>query len=171
MASPHNGEIIMALGTTQTLQDSRYRVIQKITGNNANSRVVLLNVSSLLGWQQAFLGKVTICKVFWTFDSAPAGGVELIWHGTAAGGGDDVVAFIAGGTGGTYGYSSGQPSIPNNAPNTTTGASATVGDIVITSAAWKGTMVIEYHKVANAQGFGWSATGDTLGPPQSNMGG
>ena len=134
----------MAHTHVQYLADTRYRTTVKYVGNAvANTNVNSLDVSILQGWQTG--GIVNIAKIFWK-TSGPSGGVDLIWDATS-----NVIAFICEGTGGTYGFMPGQPSISNNAA-----AANLTGDVLITNASATFTLVVEYHKVPLASGLGWS---------------
>ena len=124
--------------------DTRYRVNSKyVVDAAANSTVSLLDCSGLVGFQVG--GLVNIAKISW-WSSAPSGGLDIIWDATT-----NVTAFICEGASGAYGYMPGQPAIYNNA------ATGITGDVLITNASATFTLVIEYHKVPNAQGVGWSA--------------
>ena len=126
--------------------DTRYRVNSKyVVDAAANSTVSLLDVSALLGFETG--GEVNIAKIYWT-SSSPSGGLDIIWDATT-----NVIAFICEGTSGTYGYMPGQPAINNNAGGGVT------GDVLITNASATFTLCIEYHKVVNAGGKGWTASG------------
>ena len=139
--------------------DTRWRVSSKyVVDAAANTTVSLLDVSGLKGWETG--GLVNIAKIYWT-SSSPSGGLDIYWDATS-----NKLAFICEGTGGTYGYSPGQPAISNDAA-----AANRTGDVLITNASATFTLCIEYHKVSNAQGLGWSATDAVLGPPLSNLGG
>ena len=134
----------MAHTHVQYLADTRYRTTVKYVGNGvANTNVNSLDVSTLQGFQTG--GIVNIAKIFWK-TSGPSGGVDLIWDATS-----NVIAFICEGTGGTYGFMPGQPSISNNAA-----AANLTGDVLITNASATFTLVVEYHKVPLASGLGWS---------------
>ena len=127
--------------------DTRYRVNSKyVVDAAANSTVSLLDVSALLGFETG--GEVNIAKIYWT-SSSPSGGLDIIWDATT-----NVIAFICEGTSGTYGYSPGQPAIYNNAA-----VANRTGDVLITNASATFTLCIEYHKVQNAAGKGWTASG------------
>ena len=124
--------------------DTRYRVNSKYVVNAAaNTNVSLLDVSALIGFETG--GLVNIAKISW-WSSAPSGGLDIIWDASS-----NVTAFICEGASGAYGYMPGQPAIYNNA------ATGITGDVLITNASATFTLVIEYHKVPNAQGVGWSA--------------
>jgi len=138
----------MAITATQQITDTRYRTAVKwISDAAANTGVTILNVSDLVGHQTG--GLVNIAKIYWT-SSAPSGGLDIIWDGGSA---SNVTAFICEGTSGTYGYMPGQPAISNN--SLTAGTDA--GDVLITNASATFTLVIEFHKVPDAQGNGWHA--------------
>ena len=127
--------------------DTRYRVNSKyVVDAAANSTVSLLDVSALVGFETG--GEVNIAKIYWT-SSSPSGGLDIIWDATT-----NVIAFICEGTSGTYGYSPGQPAIYNNAA-----VANRTGDVLITNASATFTLCIEYHKVVNAGGTGWTASG------------
>ena len=125
--------------------DTRYRVNSKyVVDAAANSTVSLLDVSALLGFETG--GLVNIAKIYWT-SSAPSGGLDIFWDATT-----NKLAFICEGTGGTYGYSPGQPAISNDAGGGVT------GDVLITNASATFTLVIEYHKQITAGGTGWTVS-------------
>jgi len=135
----------MAITSTQTITDTRYRTAVKwISDAAANSTVQILDVSGLVGFQTG--GLVNIAKIYWT-SSAPSGGLDILWDATT-----NVPAFICEGTSGTYGYMPGQPAIFNNAA-----AANRTGDVLITNASATFTVVIEFHKIPTAEGAGWSA--------------
>ena len=142
----------MAL-TNRQLYDTRYRVNDKyITVGAANTRVSLLDVTTLVGHEVVsgnVGGQVNIAKISWTTSVL----LQIIWNGTAAG--QDVVAFACAVGAGSYGFMPGQPAIANNAVNT----AVTSGDVLITNASGNFTLSIEYHKVQDAGGRGWTATG------------
>ena len=126
--------------------DTRYRVNSKyVVDASANSTVSLLDVSALIGFETG--GLVTLAKLYWT-SSAPSGGLDIIWDATT-----NVTAFICEGTSGTYGFTAGQPAWSNNAA-----AANRTGDVLITNASATFTLIIEYHKVVNAAGKGWTAS-------------
>ena len=142
----------MAL-TNRQLYDTRYRVNDKYIGiASTNARVNLLDVTTLVGHEVVsgnIGGQVNIAKISWTTDVL----LQIIWNGTASG--QDVVAFLCAAGSGTYGFMPGQPAINNNGVNT----AATSGDVLITNASANFTLSIEYHKVQDAGGRGWTATG------------
>ena len=95
-----------------------------------------------------------------------AGNNSVFWHGAfydlfssneqaVFHAGQDVVAFLCAAGAGTYGFMPGQPAIANNGVNT----AVTSGDVLITNASANFTLSIEYHKVQDAGGRGWTATG------------
>ena len=134
----------MAITATQ-LFDTRWRVSAKyVVDAAANTTVSLLDVSTLVGFETG--GLVNIAKIYWT-SSAPSGGLDIFWDATT-----NKLAFICEGTGGTYGYSPGQPAISNDAGGGVT------GDVLITNASATFTLVIEYHKQITAGGTGWTVS-------------
>ena len=153
--------------TTQIIMDNRYRTIAKyICDAAANTNVSLLDVSTLVGHQvgsgaNAPGGLVNLAKIYWTSLASVA--IKILFDA-----GTNQTAFICAGTGGTYGYSPGQPAI-NTAraatgtqpPYTPSGAlpASTTGDVLVTNASGSFTLVIEYHKVSQliGQNFGWGA--------------
>ena len=133
----------MAITATQTF-DTRWRVSSKyVVDAAANTTVSLLDVSTLVGWETG--GLVNIAKIYWT-SSSPSGGLDILWDAST-----NKLAFICEGTGGTYGYSPGQPAISND-------ATAPTGDVLITNASATFTLVIEYHKQITAGGTGWTVS-------------
>ena len=125
----------------QTLQDSRYRTIVKTTTTGTNSTTSVLDASGLEGYVAEGTSLLTIAKVSWSVSSQ----TDILWDATS-----NVVALSISGNG-TYGFMPGQPSIPNNA------ASGITGDVLLTAgSASVGYVVIEYHKVPNAEGVGWN---------------
>ena len=135
----------MAITATQIF-DTRWRVSAKyVSDAAANSVVSLLDVSTLVGWETG--GLVNIAKIYWT-SSAPSGGLDILWDATS-----NKLAFICEGSSGTYGYSPGQPAIYNNAA-----VANRTGDVLITNASATFTLCIEYHKVVNAGGKGWTVS-------------
>jgi len=127
--------------------DTRYRVNSKYVVDGAsNTTVSLLDVSGLVGFETG--GEVNIAKISW-WSSAPSGGLDILWDATS-----NVIAFICEGSSGAYGYMPGQPAIYNNAA-----VANRTGDVLITNASATFTLCIEYHKVVNAGGKGWTSTG------------
>jgi len=152
--------------TTQILMDQRYKTIAKYTcAAAANTTVSLLDVSTLIGYEtltatNAAGGVVNLAKIYWTSLASVA--INILW-----GAGTNQVAFICCGTGGTYGYSPGQPAINisrvasgTQPPLTPSGdlPASTTGDVLVTNASGTFTLVIEYHKVSPAigQNLGWN---------------
>ena len=134
--------------TNQTLQDSRYRTIVKTTTTSTNSAASILDVSALGGFVAVRTSLVTIAKISWSV----AAQTDILWDATS-----NVVAFSLSGNG-SYGFMPGQPSLANNAA-----AANLTGDVLLTHGASVGTLVIEYHKVVNAAGKGWTDTDGTPG--------
>ena len=127
----------------QTIQDSRYRTIIKTTTTGTSSVLNILDCSGLIGHVASPLGLVTIAKMSWSFSTQ----TNILWDATS-----NIVVLSLNGNG-TYGFMPGQPSIPNNA------ASGITGDVLLTAgSASVGYVVIEYHKVQEASGRGWTAT-------------
>ena len=132
---------------TQIITDTRYRTNVKYLGDAVtNAAVSLLDVSSLMGFQTG--GKVNIAKIYWTTDGGSKS-LDILWDA-----GTNVMAFICSGTSGTYGYMPGQPAIAQPMPL----ASGSTGDVLITNASATFTLCIEYHKVVNAGGTGWTVS-------------
>ena len=134
--------------TSQTLQDSRYRTIIKTTTTGSSTAASILDVSGLVGFVLAKTSLVTIAKISWSV----AAQTDILWDATS-----NVVAFSLSGNG-SYGFMPGQPSLANNAA-----AANLTGDVLLTHGASVGTLVIEYHKVVNAAGKGWTDTDGTPG--------
>ena len=132
----------------QTLQDSRYRTIIKTTTTSTNAAASILDVSTLLGFVAVRTSLVSIAKISWSL----AAQTDILWDASS-----NVVAFSMNGSG-TYGFMPGQPSLANNAA-----AANLTGDVLLTHGASVGTLVIEYHKVVNAAGKGWTDTDGTPG--------
>ena len=128
-------------GTTQTIQDSRYRTIMKSVSSGTTSAGEIVDCSDLVGFQTG--GLLTIAKVSWSLSSQ----ADILWDATS-----NVIALSLNGNG-TYGFMPGQPALPNNA------ASANrTGDVLFTAgSACFGYVVVEYHKVPTAEGVGWNA--------------
>jgi len=152
--------------TTQIMMDTRYKTISKYTcAAAANTTVSLLDVSTLQGYEtvaatNAAGGIVNLAKIYWTSLAAVA--INILFDA-----GSNQLAFVCGGTGGTYGYSPGQPAITiaraasgTQPPTTPSGAlpASTTGDVLVTNASGTFTLVIEYHKVSPAigQNVGWT---------------
>ena len=152
--------------TTQIMMDQRYKTIAKYTcAAAANTNVSLLDVSTLIGYQavtatNAAGGIVNLAKIYWTSLASVA--INILFDATS-----NQTAFICGGTGGTYGYSPGQPAINvaraatgTQPPFTPSGAlpGGITGDVLVTNASGTFTLVIEYHKVefTIGAGNGWS---------------
>ena len=153
--------------TTQIVMDTRYKTIGKyLCSASANSLVELVDASDLIGWQVGAGANVpggilSLAKIYWTSLASVA--IKILFDA-----GTNQTAFICAGTGGTYGYSPGQPAI-NTAraatgtqpPYTPSGAlpASTTGDVLVTNASGSFTLVIEYHKVSQliGQNFGWGA--------------
>ena len=140
----------------QTIQDSRYRTIVKTVSSGTTSAGSILDVSGLTGHVTSPLVLVTIAKISWSLSSQ----ADILWDATS-----NVIAMSLNGNG-NYGFMPGQPALANNA------ASANrTGDVLFTAgSACIGFIVIEYHKVVDAQGFGWDWTDAALGPPQNEFG-
>lgn len=142
------------------VQDSRYKTIisATFTGTMANAaQGEILDISDMTGWVSATLSKTNLAQVSWSC-STP---IQLIWTGTTP-----KTALHLNGNG-MYGGSNGMPAIPNTAAGGTD-----LGDLhMISAAASVGYVVCVFHKVTNAQGFGWTWTDAELGPPQNEFGG
>ena len=124
----------------QTIQDSRYRTIIKSTSTGTTAAGEIVDCSGLVGFETG--GLITIAKVSWSLSSQ----ADILWDATS-----NVVA-LALNSNGTYGFMPGQPAIPNNAA-----AANRTGDVLFTAAAaCVGYVVVEYHKVPNAEGVGWN---------------
>ena len=152
--------------TTQIMMDTNYKAIGKYTCSAAaNTNVVLLDVSTLQGYQtvtatNAAGGIVNLAKIYWTSLTSVA--INILFDA-----GTNQTAFIACGTSGTYGYSPGQPAINiaraasgTQPPGTPSGAlpASTTGDVLVTNASGTFTLVIEYHKMSPTVGtaVGWN---------------
>jgi len=84
----------------------------------------------------AVTNQTLIDTSFKTVIESASGGVELIWDATS-----NVQCVILTGNG-TYGYSSGQPALVNNA------GSGITGDVLVTNATGTFTLITEFHKVS-----------------------
>ena len=152
--------------STQIVMDTRYKTIAKyLCSASANSLVELIDVSDLIGWQVGTGANVpggilNLAKIYWTSLASVA--INILFDATS-----NQTAFICGGTGGTYGYSPGQPAINvaraatgTQPPFTPSGAlpGGITGDVLVTNASGTFTLVIEYHKVefTIGTGNGWS---------------
>ena len=145
--------------TTHIMMDQRYKTIAKYTcAAAANTNVELLDVSDLIGHQAG--GLVNLAKIYWTSLASVA--ISILFDATS-----NQTAFICCGTGGTYGYSPGQPAINvaraasgTQPPFTPSGAlpGGITGNVLVTNASGTFTLVIEYHKVefTIGAGNGWS---------------
>ena len=152
--------------TTQVVMDTRYKTICKYTCSaSANSAVSILDVSTLIGYETVAAGNstggiVSLAKIYWTSGSVLP--INLLWDATS-----NETAFICGSSGGTYGYSPGQPAISasraasgTQPPFTPSGAlpAGLTGDVLVTSGSGTFTLVIEYHKMSPILGqqLGWN---------------
>jgi len=127
--------------TNQTLQDSKYRTIVKTVTSSTTSNGNILDVSGLLGFETEGTSLVNIAKISWSL-SSPA---EIRWDASS-----NVTALTLN-SNGTYGFMPGQPGLANNA------STGITGDVLFHAAsACVGYVVIEYHKVTNSIGAGWT---------------
>ena len=127
--------------------DTKWRVQYRIildADTNSGTGLIFINASDLNSWIAGSL--LSLSKVFWTSDS-PAGGIELVWAGTTP---KQAILMLGNGT---YGFTSGQPSLVNDASG-----GATLGDLnVVNAAAANATIIVECTKQVTASGVGWSA--------------
>ena len=150
--------------STQIVMDTRYKTIAKyLCSASANALVELIDVSDLIGWQVGTGANVpggilNLAKIYWTTASATTP-ISIFY----ADGSSGVLAFIACGSSGTYGYSPGQPAInpvrAGSLPWAPSGSvGAITGDMAVTSASATFTLVIEYHKISPVVGqqLGWN---------------
>ena len=120
--------------TNQTLIDTSFKtVIKTVSDNASNSAVSILDASALS--LATTNPRLSIAKIWWSIEAA-SGGVELLWFATS-----DVQAVILAGNG-TYGYTSGQPALVNNA------GSGISGDVLVTNATGTFTLITEFHKIS-----------------------
>ena len=124
-----------------TITDTKYRTTVKTDITGTNSAASILDESTLSGHVAGDL--LNLAKITWSLSSQ----TDVFWDATT-----DVVAISMNGTG-SYGFMPGQPALPNNAA-----VANRTGDVKLTNAAaCVGTVVVEYHKVIDAGGKGWSA--------------
>ena len=123
-----------------TITDTKYRTTVKTDITGTNSAVQILDASALSGHVAG--DKLNLAKITWSLSSQ----TNVLWDATTP-----LAALSMNGTG-SYGFMPGQPALPNNA------GSGITGDVKLTNAAaCVGTVVVEYHKVIDAGGKGWSA--------------
>ena len=123
----------MAL-TNQTLIDTSFKtVIKTVSDNAANSAVSILDASELL--LATTNPRLSIAKIWYSIEAA-SGGVELLWDASS-----NIQCVILAGNG-TYGYTSGQPALVNNA------GSGISGDVLVTNATGTFTLITEFHKIS-----------------------
>ena len=123
-----------------TITDTKYRTTVKTDITGTNSAVQILDASALSGHVAG--DKLNLAKITWSLSSQ----TDVLWDATTP-----LAALSMNGTG-SYGFMPGQPALPNNA------GSGVTGDVKLTNAAaCVGTVVVEYHKVIDAGGKGWSA--------------
>ena len=123
-----------------TITDTKYRTTVKTELTGTNSAASILDASGLSGHVAGDL--LNLAKITWSLSSQ----TDVLWDATTP-----LAALSMNGTG-SYGFMPGQPALPNNA------ASGITGDVKLTNAAaCVGTVVVEYHKVIDAGGKGWSA--------------
>ena len=123
-----------------TITDTKYRTTVKTDITGTNSAASILDASTLSGHVAGDL--LNLAKITWSLSSQ----TDVLWDATTP-----LAALSMNGTG-SYGFMPGQPALPNNA------ASGITGDVKLTNAAaCVGTVVVEYHKVIDAGGKGWSA--------------
>ena len=124
-----------------TITDTKYRTTVKTDITGTNSAVQILDASALSGHVTG--DKLNLAKITWSLSSQ----TNVLWDATTP-----LAALSMNGTG-SYGFMPGQPALPNNAA-----VANRTGDVKLTNAAaCVGTVVVEYHKVIDAGGKGWSA--------------
>jgi len=120
--------------TNQTLIDTSFKtVIKTVSDNAANSAVSILDASAITLADSN--PRVSIAKIWYSIEAA-SGGVELLWDASS-----NIQCVILAGNG-TYGYTSGQPALVNNA------GSGISGDVLVTNATGTFTLITEFHKVS-----------------------
>ena len=120
--------------TNQTLIDTSFKtVIKTVSDNASNSAVSILDASAITLADSNPI--VSIAKIWYSIEAA-SGGVELLWDASS-----NIQCVILAGNG-TYGYTSGQPALVNNA------GSGISGDVLVTNATGTFTLITEFHKVS-----------------------
>lgn len=120
--------------TNQTLIDTSFKtVIKTVSDNASNSAVSILDASAITLADSN--PRVSIAKIWYSIEAA-SGGVELLWDASS-----NIQCVILAGNG-TYGYTSGQPALVNNA------GSGISGDVLVTNATGTFTLITEFHKIS-----------------------
>ena len=114
----------------QTLVDSDFEHVVKITTSSTNSTASIVDASGLAG--AATDPRLSLVAARWSVEAT----TDIIWNATS-----NIIALSLNGNG-AYGGSDGMPSIANN------GGSGVDGDVLITNGASDGYAVLKFRKVS-----------------------
>jgi len=114
----------------QTLVDSDFEHVVKLTTSSTNSTASIVDASGLAG--AATDPRLSLVAARWSVEAT----TDIIWNASA-----NIIALSLNGNG-AYGGSDGMPSIANN------GASGVDGDVLITNGASDGYVVLKFRKVS-----------------------
>ena len=114
----------------QTLVDSDFEHVVKLTTSSTNSTASIVDASGLAG--AATDTRLSLVAARWSVEAT----TDIIWNATS-----NIIALSLNGNG-AYGGSDGMPSIANN------GGSGVDGDVLITNGASDGYAVLKFRKVS-----------------------
>tara|TARA_B100000949_G_C13916622_1_gene299083 strand:- start:74 stop:451 length:378 start_codon:yes stop_codon:yes gene_type:complete len=114
----------------QTLVDSDFEHVVKLTTSSTNSTASIVDASGLAG--AATDPRLSLVAARWSVEAT----TDIIWNATS-----NIIALSLNGNG-AYGGSDGMPSIANN------GGSGVDGDVLITNGASDGYAVLKFRKVS-----------------------
>ena len=114
----------------QTLVDSDFEHVVKLTTSSTNSTASIVDASGLAG--AATDPRLSLVAARWSVEAT----TDIIWNATS-----NIIALSLNGNG-AYGGSDGMPSIANN------GGSGGDGDVLITNGASEGYAVLKFRKVS-----------------------
>ena len=114
----------------QTLVDSDFEHVVKLTTSSTNSTASIVDASVLAGADTD--PRLSLVAARWSVEAT----TDIIWNATS-----NIIALSLNGNG-AYGGSDGMPSIANN------GGSGVDGDVLITNGASDGYAVLKFRKVS-----------------------
>ena len=114
----------------QTLVDSDFEHVVKLTTSSTNSTASIVDASGLDG--AATDPRLSLVAARWSVEAT----TDILWNASA-----NIIALSLNGNG-AYGGSDGMPSIANN------GGSGVDGDVLITNGASDGYAVLKFRKVS-----------------------
>ena len=114
----------------QTLVDSDFEHVVKLTTSSTNSTASIVDASALAGADSD--PRLSLVAARWSVEAT----TDIIWNATS-----NIIALSLNGNG-AYGGSDGMPSIANN------GGSGVDGDVLITNGESDGYAVLKFRKVS-----------------------